>query len=60
MAHVLLVAYQDRVDEQDILKNIAIEQLYFLLLTTEKKWWPYLSMNLQDYRADVYNDRSFQ
>ena len=38
MAHLLLVAYQDRVDEQDILKNIAIEQLYFLLLTTEKKW----------------------
>lgn len=51
------IAYREY---DELLKRVPIEQLYYLLLTTEKKWWPYLSMDLRDYRADVYNDRPFQ
>lgn len=51
------IAYREY---DELLKRVPIEQLYYLFLTTEKKWWPYLSMDLRDYRADVYNDRPFQ
>ena len=62
---VQLLIYFDQLDIADLeydelLRSISIEQLYYLLLTTEKKWWPYLHMDLWDFRADVYNDRPFQ
>ena len=65
MGHLLLLIYLDQTnityrEYDELLRGVPIEQLYYLLLTTDEKWWSYLSMDLRDYRADVYNDKPFQ